>query len=64
MAVVRLGGNVWNALTVAGHSGTTVNPSLAIVKDSTGANTSVASSITGTVSGFTNPGETVPTAAL
>jgi Lamin Tail Domain/Concanavalin A-like lectin/glucanases superfamily/CotH kinase protein len=50
-------GNVWNALTVAGHSGTTVNPSLAIVKDSTGSNTSVAFSITGTVSGFTNPGD-------
>ncbi len=49
-------GNVWNALTIAGHSGTTVNPSLAVVKDSTGANTSVAFSITGTVSGFSTSG--------
>ena len=49
-------GNVWNALTIAGHSGTTVNPSLAIVKDSTGANTAVAFSITGTVTGFSNAG--------
>ena len=49
-------GNVWNALTIAGHSGTTVNPSLPVVKDSTGANTSVAFSITGTVSGFSTSG--------
>ena len=49
-------GNIWNALTVAGHSGTTLNPSLAIVKDSTGANTSVAFSVTGTVSGWSSAG--------
>ena len=49
-------GNVWNALTIAGHPGVTLNPSLAIVKDSTGANTSVAFSVTGTVSGFSNAG--------
>ncbi len=54
-------GNVWNALTVAGHSGTTVNPSLAVVKDSTGANTSVAFSITGTVSGWSSPGNALNT---
>jgi Lamin Tail Domain len=49
-------GNVWNALTVAGHAGTTASPGIAVLKDSAGANTPVAFSIAGTVSGFTNAG--------
>ncbi len=45
-------GNVWNTLTVAGHSGTTANPAIAVLKDSTGANTPLSFAITGSVSGF------------
>ncbi len=48
-------GNVWNPLTVAGHAGTTLNPSIPVLKDSTGANTSLSFSVTATVSGFSDP---------
>lgn len=45
-------GNVWNALTIAGHNGTTANPSLAALVDSAGATSGVGFAITGTVTGF------------
>lgn len=45
-------GNGWNALTIAGHSGTTDNPSLTALKDSAGTVTGVGFAITGAVSGF------------
>lgn len=52
-------GNVWNALTIAGHSGTTVNPALATLVDSAGTATGVGFAITGTVSGFSTAGNSL-----
>jgi hypothetical protein len=46
-------GGVWNALTIASHPATSVNPGLAALMDSSGAASPVSFAITGTVSGFT-----------
>ena len=46
-------GGVWNALTIASHPVTSVNPGLAGLNDSAGGASSLSFSITGTVSGFT-----------
>ena len=49
-------GNIWNAFTVAGHtgnaSGVSVNPALANLKDSAGTTSGIGFAITGTVSGY------------
>ncbi|MEZ5300825.1 MAG: lamin tail domain-containing protein [Verrucomicrobiales bacterium] len=48
-------GNVWNAFTVAGHSGTITNPSAALV-DSAGNPSALTFSVAGTVSGWSQAG--------
>ncbi len=46
-------GNVWNALTLASHPATSVNPSISSIVNSSGAATALSFSIAGTISGFT-----------
>jgi hypothetical protein len=46
-------GNVWNALTLASHPATSVNPGIGAMVDSSGTVTGLSFGITGTVSGFT-----------
>ena len=47
-------GAVWNAFEVAGHSGTSLNPTLTGLVDSTGASCTVNFTISGTLSGWSN----------
>ena len=47
-------GNVWNAAEIAGHQGTSRNPSFANLLDNEGTTTDVGFSIGGTVSGWAN----------
>lgn len=46
-------GNVWNALTLASHPATSVNPGITSMVDSSGSASGLSFGITGTVSGFT-----------
>lgn len=49
-------GNVWNALTLASHPATSVNPGIGAMVDSSGSATGLSFGINGTVSGFTYGG--------
>lgn len=46
-------GSHWNALTLASHPATSTNPGIAVLKDSSGNDSGLSFSITGTVSAFT-----------
>ncbi|MEX2188122.1 MAG: lamin tail domain-containing protein [Pirellulales bacterium] len=49
-------GDVWNAFNIAGHTGTTLNPTLALV-NSAGTPTGVTFSIAGAISGWSENGD-------